>query len=120
MDPATTGVSVLQEDSVHKRSSLIRWEVVETESDIGESSWDTGNGELSAAKMEVKVAAENKINNNGLLLRGKHHGLLFSDTGKDSQILRWSPPQDKVVGGVDGQGCSWWWSSQLGCSTVSG
>ena len=35
--------------------------------------------ELSAAKKEVEVAAENKINSNEVLLGGKHHGLLFSD-----------------------------------------
>lgn len=48
LDPATTGVSVLQEDPAHKRSSLIRWEVTGTEIGIGESSRDKGNVELSA------------------------------------------------------------------------
>ena len=57
----------------------LRWEVTGTEIDIGESSRDKGNVELSAAKKEVEVAAENKMNNNEVLLGGKHHGLLFSD-----------------------------------------
>lgn len=48
------GVSVLQEDLVNKRSSLIHWTVTGTEIEIEESSRDKGNAELSAAKKRSK------------------------------------------------------------------
>lgn len=48
------GVSVLQEDLVYKRSSLIRWTVIGTEVEIGESA------ELSAAKKRSKSPQKTK------------------------------------------------------------
>ena len=78
-------ISVLQEDLVHKRSSLIRWTVTGTEIDIEESSRDKGNGELSAAKKRSKSPQETKT----------------------KTTVRYSLEENKVVDEVDGQGCSW-------------